>query len=559
MMFAPLGDSAVVVKLDVGIDAGLLAAVRELAAGWKREGPDGVTDVVPAQGTVTIFYEPARWVGEPGTPYERICRAITAVAEKIHAAREPKNAASGSDAARQMEIPVCYGGDEGPDLAEVAAHTGLTEAEVIARHCGAEYRVQAIGFAPGFPYLGGLPPELAVPRRATPRASVPAGSVGIGGAQTGVYPLASPGGWRLIGRTSLRFFDPQRAEPALLRVGDVVKFRAVRRETPRKTPEKKCHPIGDTWVEAEAAGLRIARAGMLTTVQDLGRTGHRAAGVPSGGAMDAFALRVANLLVGNAEDAAALELTLIGPEIIFSRDTVIAVTGAEFPGVPAWQPVTVKAGERLKLGPSVKGCRGYLAVAGGIKVEAVLGSRSTCLRAGFGGYDGRALHDGDVVGVTPAERSVEAHWQIDGRILPEYSAAVMVRVLRGAQAEEFDESWLGVEFRVTPQSDRMGMRLTGPVLVRTNGEELLSSAVGPGTVQVPPDGQPIVLMADAQTIGGYPQLAHVIGVDLPLMAQLRPGDTVRFQTVSLDEAHQLVLAREYALALLREGLAGKFH
>ena len=227
MMFAPLGDSAVVVKLGAGSDAELLAAVSELAARLSAEAFAGVTDVVPAYRTVTVFYEPARWLGEPGTPYERVCRAITDVAKKPRAAGDPNHAARESGAARRMEIPVCYGGDGGPDLAEVAAHTGLAASEVIARHGGAEYRVQAIGFAPGFPYLSGLPPELAMPRRATPRLSVPAGAVGIGGAQTGVYPLTSPGGWRLIGRTPLRLFDATRAEPAWLRVGDAVMFRAI--------------------------------------------------------------------------------------------------------------------------------------------------------------------------------------------------------------------------------------------------------------------------------------------------------------------------------------------
>jgi antagonist of KipI len=153
---------------------------------------------------------------------------------------------------------------------------------------------------------------------------------------------------------------------------------------------------------------------------------------------------------------------------------------------------------------------------------------------------------------------VAEHWWIDHRILPEYSAAPTVRVVLGAQAGEFGDEWLKAEFKVTPQSDRMGMRLAGPALVRARGGDLLSSAVAPGTVQVPPDGQPIVLMADAQTIGGYPQLAHAISVDLPLLAQLRPGDTVRFHVVALGDAHQLWLAREYALAMLREGLAQKF-
>lgn len=304
--------------------------------------------------------------------------------------------------------------------------------------------------------------------------------------------------------------------------------------------------------------ITVHRAGMLTTVQDLGRPGHRAAGVPLGGAMDRCALRLANLLVGNPENAAALEFTLIGPELEFSADGLIAVVGGNFAAVPPLQPVRVAAGERLKLGAARSGCRGYLAVAGGFSVDPVLGSRGTYLRAGIGGYQGRALRDGDVVAAEDCARSVVGRWQIDERILPPYTAAPTVRVVRGAQAAEFGEEWLTAEFKLSPRSDRMGARLEGPKLVRRVEGDLVSSAVAPGTVQVPPDGQPIVLMADAQTIGGYPQLAHVIAVDLPLVAQLRPGDTLRFAEVSLDEAHRLMLAREHALAILREGLAQKF-
>lgn len=303
--------------------------------------------------------------------------------------------------------------------------------------------------------------------------------------------------------------------------------------------------------------IKFERAGLLTTVQDLGRTGHRAAGVPSGGAMDAWALRVANLLVGNAESAAALEITLTGPELVFSEAGVIALTGGTFGEVPSWRPIAVKAGERLKLGALTRGCRAYLAVAGGITVERVLGSASTDLRGGFGGCGGRALRDGDVVSTYPAARTVTEHWWIDERILPDYSTAPTVRVVHGEHADEFEDAWSEAEFKVTPRSDRMGLRLDGPALVRKVTTNLASSAVAPGTIQVPPDGQPIVLMADAQTIGGYPQLAHVVRVDLPLIAQLRPGDAVRFRVVDLSEAHRLIATQERVLGLLREGLAGK--
>jgi antagonist of KipI len=304
--------------------------------------------------------------------------------------------------------------------------------------------------------------------------------------------------------------------------------------------------------------MKIIRGGMQTTVQDLGRPGHRAAGVPLSGAMDPFALRVANLLAGNPENIAALEFALVGPEVEFSADTVVAVGGAEWEGVPSWKPLAVRAGERVRLGVCQRGCRGYLAVAGGIGVEPVLGSRSTFLRGGFGGHQGRALRDGDTLTVPALTRQVSAHWRIDGRILPAYSARPTVRAVRGAQAGEFGAALFTAEFKVLPQSDRMGLRLSGEKLVRTGTEDLVSSAVAPGTVQVPPDGQPIVLMADAQTIGGYPQAAHVISADLPLMAQLRPGDTVKFAEVTLAEAQQLALAADHTLALLCEGLAQKF-
>jgi len=305
--------------------------------------------------------------------------------------------------------------------------------------------------------------------------------------------------------------------------------------------------------------MTLIRGGMLTTVQDLGRSGHRSSGVPLGGGMDAIALRLANLLVGNPEGVAVLECTLRGPELECSADTVIAMGGADFEDMAAWQPRIMRAGERVRLGAAVRGCRGYLAVAGGIEVPPVLGSRSTYLRGGFGGFQGRALRDGDVLPVPDVARQLVNHWRIDGRILPGYSAAPTVRVVRGAQLDEFGGALFAAEFKLLPQSDRMGIRLGGAKLTRIGGaEELVSSAVGPGTVQVPPDGQPIVLMADAQTLGGYPLAAQVISVDLPLMAQLRPGDRVKFAEVTLEEAHKLAFIREHVIAMLHEGLAQKF-
>ncbi|HEY1763855.1 MAG TPA: biotin-dependent carboxyltransferase family protein [Opitutaceae bacterium] len=304
--------------------------------------------------------------------------------------------------------------------------------------------------------------------------------------------------------------------------------------------------------------LRVVHPGLLTTVQDLGRRGHLGEGVPVGGAADSFALRVANLLVGNSENTAGLEITLNGPELAFDEPAWLAVCGARFEDLPAWRPFRVEAGGAIRFGRCVRGCRGYLAVAGGVAVDPVLDGRGTFLAAGLGGFKGRALREGDVLAVGPSGRQPIGNWTIDERILPHYSAEPWVRVLPGAQASDFGDALRAGRYAVTSKSDRMGIRLDGPALSRSAQREIISSAVAPGTVQVPPDGRPIILLADAQTIGGYPRIAHVATVDLPLLAQLAPGDGVRFAASTLAEAHALVHAREHDLGLLRQGLTAKF-
>jgi antagonist of KipI len=303
--------------------------------------------------------------------------------------------------------------------------------------------------------------------------------------------------------------------------------------------------------------VNVERSGMMTTVQDLGRKGHLAEGIPTGGAADAFAHRVANLLVGNAEDAPGLEVTLIGPELRFSEAAWVSVCGAHFEGVPAWRPFRVEAGGSLRFGTRLEGCRAAVAVAGGFEAEPVLGGRGTFIPGGFGGFQGRALRDGDVLHGPNAERVLVGHWSIDERVLPKYSREPTVRVMPGSHSGEFGGELFMGSFAVTARSNRMGIRLEGPKLVRSGADDGLSTAVGPGTIQVPPDGNPIVLMADAQTLGGYPRIGHVATIDLPLLAQLAPGCRVRFEPVDVAGAHALMRAREHEVALLRQGLREK--
>jgi antagonist of KipI len=329
--------------------------------------------------------------------------------------------------------------------------------------------------------------------------------------------------------------------------------------------------------------LTILRSGLLTTVQDLGRYGYQKDGILVSGAMDAAALRIANLLVGNVEDAAGLEITLLGPRIRFEADHLVALTGGNLSPTIQGQPVGlnrlvgVGAGTELAFGAPIAGSRAYLAVAGGLDVVPVLGSRSTYLRAGFGGLHGRAVQAGDVLHVAAptsagqqlnqlitkkrgAAAWMQANWQANPQPYPPQTPQ-RVRAICGPEYEQFTVSsqraFWEQPFTVTPQADRMGYRLQGPALARTTSAELLSSAVTFGTVQVPTGGQAIVLLADHQTTGGYPRLAQVITADFSALAQLRPGQVFRFEQVSLAEAQTLYLAQERRLHTLQRAIHSK--
>jgi antagonist of KipI len=315
--------------------------------------------------------------------------------------------------------------------------------------------------------------------------------------------------------------------------------------------------------------IRVLRPGLLTTLQDLGRWGKQRYGVVVGGAMDPFALRMANLLVGNDEGVAALEMTLLGPTLQFQQDSLIALCGGEFHAkldnntLPTWRPIFVKKGTSLNFGSAVSGTRGYLAVSGGIDVPLVLGSRSTYLHGKFGGYEGRALQEGDLLSIAKPTLAVSrqnCNWRI-GSLIPAYDDRPTLRVIIGSEFDwlspQGQEQLFSAEFEVTPQSDRMGYRLSGPRLELTSPRELISEAVCPGTIQVPADGQPILLMADCATTGGYPKAAFVASVDLPLAAQLRPGNKLRFIAISLAEAQSLLRQREADIGRLKVGLQFK--
>ena len=325
-------------------------------------------------------------------------------------------------------------------------------------------------------------------------------------------------------------------------------------------------------------GVIVRKPGLLTTVQDLGRTGYQRYGVVVCGAVDGFAARVANLLVGNAGDAALLELALIGPELEFEDEMLVAWCGGEFDArldggpLPKDRPVLVPAGGVVTFGPVRSGAMAWLALAGGIDVPVRLGSRSTHRRAQFGGHQGRGLIPGDRLELLPpsprAEELMTAlgssgrsapGWSVKPGALGRAAEAGVLRFVRGPEWDWFDPEMqkllVTADYTVTKDADRMGLRLEGPPLRLTAPRELISSAVNTGVVQVPPSGLPIVLSAARQTVGGYPRIAAVAAVDFPAMAQLKPGDRVRFREIPLAQAHELYLGREQDLTRVRTGLA----
>ena len=522
MRATPAGDAALLVEAD-GPASGLAAAIA--AQGWP-----GVLDVIPGARTVLVTVRPGSW-------------DLAALGGQIQGL--PYRDADPGDRP-VAELPVCY---DGPDLAEVARLTGLSTAEVITRHAAAEYTVGWLGFSPGFGYLTGLDPVLCgVPRLAEPRLRVPAGSVAIAGGLAAVYPSDSPGGWRLLGRTAAALWDPERDPPALLSPGMRVRFRATARlaAPPAAQPfSGRARPpaAGPRGVDRAAHGgagqIEVIRPGALATVQDLGRTGFGHTGVRRCGAADSGSLRLANRLVGNPDGAAALEITLGRAVLRCTAPAWLAVTGAPVPvsvsdaggqlegtgfGAAFWVP----AGGRVQLGQPAAGVRSYLAVRGGIDVPAVLGSRSADLVSGLGPPPLRA---GDALPVGPAPPASDGCGPVAAPA-PVPRGTAQLTVLPGPRADWFAAGALellcGADYLVTPHSDRTGLRLDGPALARAGPAELPSEGMVAGALQVPPGGQPILLLADHPVTGGYPVIAVVRSADLAVAAQLRPGQRVRF-------------------------------
>lgn len=302
--------------------------------------------------------------------------------------------------------------------------------------------------------------------------------------------------------------------------------------------------------------LVVAHPGLQTSVQDLGRHGYGPMGVSPSGAADAVSLRLANLLVGNSATAAALEMTLLGGSYVFPEGAVVALAGADFGAtlngrpLKAGAPHAVMPGGKLSLGQTRNGARCYLGIAGGVRVAPVMGSASTHLLSGLGGFNGRALQKGDVLEIgAPTKRL--ARRKLSSRARNAFQPGKMLRVTEGPQFDWFldaaQRTFLQSPFRVTEEADRMGLRLEGPALGLRTAKEMISEGVSLGAVQVTPSGQAILLFVEQQTAGGYPKVANVIGADLFCIGQLRPRDEIRFARVTFAQARQFWIEQQRLL------------
>ena len=505
----------------------------------------GVLEVLPTYCSVSIYFD------------EAICQIslLKDLAQKALQKSEEEKSES-TDSARTITIPVCYEDQEfAPDLEKVALHAKLSKEEVIKLHSSSDYLIYMMGFLPGFPYLGGMNPRLETPRLETPRTKIPAGSVAIGGAQTGLYPVESPGGWNIIGRTPLRLFDVKRKPFFLYEAGDKIRFLPITREEFENFDESLwlAQVAGKSEASIETSddaadskevyecggGIKILEPGLLTSIQDSGITGFQKYGIGQSGAMDQISFALANQICGNEKNAACLETTLAGPLIRFVTACDFAITGAVFENatldgmrIEMNKKISAKAGSLLSCGFASKGLRSYIAFSGGLLVPKVFRSSSTNLKSKIGGYMGRKLQADDQLAIginkknpllVPDNKSTEG--------FTENKDVLLLDCIKSSQFDFFQEKivkkFTDSIYTVSAESDRMGIRFTGPGL-ECGKTDIISDAIPFGAVQITSAGLPVVMAADRQTTGGYAKIACVKKSAMYRLDQALPGTKVRF-------------------------------
>lgn len=494
--------------------------------------PEGIVEIIPAARTLMLRFDPAV------TDRKRLTALLA----------QTKLPARSERAAESFDIPVRY---DGEDLGAVAEHLGWSVEELIRRHSEADYTVAFAGFAPGFAYLTSDDPDFEVPRRKSPRLRIPAGSVAVAGRFSGVYPGDSPGGWQLLGMTSVKMWDTSRPRAALLVPGDRVRFRDVTKGPGLvvPAPAPKSEPV------QPREGLSVIRADRPALFQDMGRPGYADQGVGEAGPMDRGAALAVNRCLGNPRGAAVVEVLFGGFALRADRPVTLAVTGAPCPltirandgsetHAPFARPFALDAGDRLELGTPERGMYSYLGLRGGFDAPLTLGSAATDTLSRIGPAP---LQAGDRLPLAnrPA-RAVDPDPPLPVP-LPRVGDVVTVDVVPGPRADWFTEAGLAAlaaqDWLVTPESSRIGIRLSAETPIRRRDQgELASEATAKGAIQVPHSGQPVLFLADHPLTGGYPVIAVVARHHLDLAAQVPVGARIRFNPVAAFDPQEIKVA-----------------
>ena len=560
--FISLGQRALIIQWPEGIDPKTIAQIWQLRQLLLHES---IRDSIVAYHSLTLVFKAPQkdftpwidwiresWIGSDQSFLEGTFSDIT----PDHLKESKKERSK-----KIIEIPVCYDPELAPDLEAFLRAKNLNLSQLIKAHTTREYPLYFYGFQPGFMYLGGLNPDLHHPRKSVPAQSVPAGSVAIGGAQTGIYPNTAPGGWHVIGRCPIKLFDPLDPEPCLAKPGDLIKFVPINKDVfqaylsesqTASRRAKRQHPA-----KIVLGQIEVLKPGIYGSIQDAGRFGHAAQGVPQSGAMDQESHRLANDLLGNRVDFAAIEITFGGAVLKFQIDTVIAITGADYSPainqlkVAMNEPIVVNSGDVLSFNKRNWGVRTYLGVLGGVQSPKVMGSRSqyptispefklskgTLIPIPIINNKDRSilkphrseLSQDDPTKPTDQRRSRQktSHriWdqnpfssdqplELEVSIGPEYH-----------RLREQEKNRLRGTFTVGP-NDRMGYLLQEKVSNKL--QAIHTSGVLPGTVQLTPGGQIIILMNDGQTTGGYPRIFQLTEKAKAVLSQCVLGQKIKF-------------------------------